>query len=94
MTGRVGKTLPIPNEKEKEGGKGEQRKTKRKICKEGKQRKCKVCRKRLDGSWNKPSLKKRNVCENIQYIFFGMYKVFGLLYTYLSRELARCHVWL
>ena len=47
MTGRVGKTLPIPKEKEKEGGKGEQRKTKRKICKEGKQKKCKVCKRRV-----------------------------------------------
>ena len=89
MTGRVGKTLPIPKEKEKEGGKGEHRKTKRKICKEGKQKKCKVCRRRVNGSWNKPSLKKCNVCENIQYTIYIFLYVQGFLaFIHLSFQRA------
>ena len=69
--------VSTPKEEEKEGGKGEQRKTKRKICKEGKQKR--------GGLWNKPSWKKCNVCENIQYIFFVSYKVRGF-YTPIFPE--------
>ena len=75
------KYLPIPKEEEKEGGKGEQRNTKRKICKEGKQKKCKVCKRRV---------MEQTILEEVQCLW--KYIIYNIYFLYHTRFVAFIHL--